>query len=84
MFLVWEMAMSTAIVDYDSMKCPRCRELMQKGYLRAESLVGGAKWHRERNALASGGEKIMGTDLGGNVWLEGFRCDKCRTLVLHY
>ncbi len=57
---------------------------MEKGSLAAESLTGGAKWHKSRSVLALGGEKIGDYTLGGMVWFDGFRCAKCRILVLGF
>ncbi len=57
---------------------------MEPGYLCAESFIGGAKWTTTKTLLAIGGEPIKGTDAGGNVYLEGFRCRSCRMLSLRY
>ena len=57
---------------------------MEPGYLRTESLIDGAKWTTKKTLLATGGERIKGTDAGGNVYLEGFRCRACRILSLRY
>lgn len=57
---------------------------MESGYLRAESFIGGAKWTRKKTLLGVGGEPIVGTDPGGNVYLPGFRCTSCRVLTLRY
>jgi hypothetical protein len=57
---------------------------MKSGYLRAESFIGGAKWTTKKSLLGIGGEPIVGTDLGGNVYLAGFRCASCRILSLRY
>lgn len=57
---------------------------MEHGFLRAESFIGGAKWAVKRTLLGAGGEPIAGTDSGGNVYIEGFRCRGCRYLSLHY
>ncbi len=57
---------------------------MEPGYLRTESLIDGAKWTTKKTFLGLGGERVMGTDAGGNVYLEGFRCRACRILSLRY
>lgn len=57
---------------------------MEPGYLRAESFIGGANWTTKKTVLGIGGEPIAGTDVGGNVYLEGFRCPTCRVLTLRY
>ncbi len=66
------------------MNCPQCNGPMESGYLRAESFIDGAKWTTKKTLLAIGGERIKGTDAGGNVYLEGFRCRSCRILSLQY
>jgi hypothetical protein len=57
---------------------------MENGSLGAESITGGAKWHRSRTTLALGGEKIGDYRWDGMVWFDGFRCLKCRLLVLTF
>ena len=66
------------------MNCPNCDAAMDSGYLVAESLLGGAKWTRRKTRLAAGGEALTAPDAWGNVYLGGFRCGECRTLVLAY
>ncbi len=65
-------------------KCPYCQSDMEPGSVAAESLTGGAKWHRNRSMLALGGEKIGDYTSGGMVWFDGFRCPTCRLLLLKY
>jgi hypothetical protein len=57
---------------------------MASGHLVAESLLGGAKWTAKKTRLAAGGESLVSPDSWGNVYLDGFRCPGCRTLVLRY
>ncbi len=57
---------------------------MQKGFLVAESYLGGAKWVSRRTRLAGDGERIVNPDTWGNVYLAGLRCRSCRTLALRY
>jgi hypothetical protein len=57
---------------------------MEKGCVGAESITGGAKWHKSRSVLALGGEKIGDYRWDGMVWFDGFRCTKCRLLVLNF
>ncbi|MGA8276278.1 MAG: PF20097 family protein [Thermoplasmata archaeon] len=64
--------------------CPSCQEPMEKGCVAAESITGGAKWHKSRSLLAVGGEKIGDYRWDGMVWFDGFRCAKCRLLVLSF
>jgi len=64
--------------------CPNCGSAMESGSVAAESLVGGAKWHKARSTLALGGEKIGDYTTGGMVWFDGYRCVKCRILLMRY
>ncbi len=64
--------------------CPSCGKAMEAGFLVAESMLGGAKWMRERTRLAVGGEPIQPPDSWGNVYLAGLRCTSCRLLTLRY
>ena len=64
--------------------CPSCQSPMEKGCVGAESITGGAKWHKSRSVLALGGEKIGDYRWDGMVWFDGFRCTKCRLLVLNF
>lgn len=64
--------------------CPNCTKPMAPGWLGSESFIGGAKWYQERNTLALGGEPLVKPDLLGMVYIEGFRCKACNTLLLRY
>ncbi len=57
---------------------------MEPGSVAAESITGGAKWHKKRSTLALGGEKIGDYTRGGMVWFDGYRCPTCRLLLLKY
>ena len=57
---------------------------MNSGFLAAESLMGGAKWMARKTRLAVGGDALVSPDAWGNVYIGGFRCSACRTLVLSY
>ncbi len=57
---------------------------MDRGYLVAESLLGGAKWTARKTKLAAGGQRLVDPDGWGNVYLPGFRCSSCRILSLRY
>ena len=74
----------TPMNESDSITCPKCGAAMEAGSVAAESLVGGAKWHKSRSTLALGGEKIGDYTTGGLVWFDGFRCSKCRILLMRY
>ncbi len=64
--------------------CPYCQSAMEPGSVAAESITGGAKWHKKRSTLALGGEKIGDYTRGGMVWFDGYRCPTCRLLLLKY
>ncbi|HEX9341737.1 MAG TPA: PF20097 family protein [Thermoplasmata archaeon] len=64
--------------------CPQCGRPMESGYLRTESFIDGAKWTTKKTVLGLGGERIKGTNAGGNVYLDGFRCASCRILSLRH
>jgi hypothetical protein len=55
---------------------------MERGVLGAESLLGGAKWYREKSALALGGEKVGEYSANGMAWLDGYRCRPCRLALV--
>lgn len=57
---------------------------MQRGAAGVMSYAAGMTWHKERSALALGGETIVHAPLGGMVWLEGWRCATCRLLQVRY
>lgn len=64
--------------------CPNCAKPMAAGFLGSESFVSGSKWFLERTRLAFGGEELMKPNSFGMVYLPGFRCRECRTLLLNY
>jgi hypothetical protein len=57
---------------------------MSPGFLGSESFIGGSKWFLERTKLAFGGEEVAQPNTFGMVYIEGFRCRDCKTLVLKY
>lgn len=68
------------------MKCPDCGKRMKKGYFWAEAAVGGVgpKWFEKMSPVPLGGEILARQDSMGNAWIEGHRCEACRTLILRY
>ncbi len=64
--------------------CPNCSKPMAPGFLGSESFVGGSKWFLERTRLAFGGEEVSKPNAFGMVYLAGFRCRECKTLLLRY
>jgi hypothetical protein len=65
-------------------KCPHCDGEMEPGYLGSESFISGMKWFKEKTVLALGGEKIKEPGMSGMVYLDGFICRKCSTMVVTY
>jgi hypothetical protein len=57
---------------------------MAPGFLGSESFIGGSKWYLERTRLAFGGEEVAKPNMMGMVYIAGFRCRECRTLMLQY
>ncbi len=64
--------------------CPECGRKMDRGFLVAESYIGGAKWVARKTRLAGGGSRLVPPDAWGNVYFGGHRCTRCRLLVLAY
>ncbi|MBI4415794.1 MAG: hypothetical protein HY557_02280 [Euryarchaeota archaeon] len=64
--------------------CPSCGKPMERGFLVAESLIGGAKWVEKKTRLAIRGSPVASADRWGNVYLSGFRCPDCHRLLLAY
>lgn len=57
---------------------------MESGYLAAESFLAGAKWATKKGRLGARGPTLVDPDGLGMVYLEGFRCQGCKALFLHY
>jgi hypothetical protein len=57
---------------------------MAPGFMGSESLVSGSKWFLERTRLAFGGEELAKPNNFGMVYIPGFRCRDCKTLLLQY
>ncbi len=74
------------------MKCPKCNEEMEHGFLNAgrnpESLAYGAinaTWDLEKNAFSSSEDFIaLPEEDCGSFVIEGERCLSCRVLLLSY
>ncbi len=64
--------------------CPECGSRLGSGTLGFVTYLGGPRWYRKRTTLALGGQNVVPKPLGGMVWIDGFRCEKCRLLLLHY
>ena len=67
-----------------STKCPHCGGDMDQGFLGSESFISGMKWFKEKTVLALGGEKIKEPGMSGMVYLDGFICRNCQTMVVTY
>ena len=65
-------------------KCPNCGKNMEQGYVGSESLISGMKWFMKKKALGLGGELILKPDATGMVYVDAFRCKKCKTVVFSY
>ncbi|MFH0815375.1 MAG: PF20097 family protein [Methanobacteriota archaeon] len=65
-------------------KCPKCGQPMEAGYLGTESLVGGAKWYLKKTVLALDGEKLKEPDMSGMVYIDSLRCKECRVILARY
>lgn len=68
----------------EAQKCPKCGAQMEQGFLGSESFISGMKWFKEKTILALGGEKIKDPGLSGMVYLDGFLCRNCKTIVVAY
>lgn len=64
--------------------CPNCAKPMAPGFLGSESFSGGSKWFLERTRLAFGGEELAKPNAFSMVYIPGFRCRECHTLLLRY
>lgn len=78
------MGIQVAETAEEAQKCPKCGAQMEKGFLGSESFISGMKWFKEKTILALGGEKIKDPGLSGMVYLDGFLCRKCQTMVVAY
>jgi len=64
--------------------CPNCSKPMAPVFLGSESFIGGSKWFLERTRLAFGGDEIAKPNTYGMVYIGGFRCRECKSLLLQY
>ena len=65
-------------------RCPQCQKPMDSGTLGFFTYLGGARWFPRRNSWMTGGDPIVKNPLGGDTWIDGLRCPKCRLLLLSY
>ncbi len=65
-------------------RCPGCGENMDPGSLGVLSHVAGALWYKRRTLLATGGQTVVSAPLGGMIYLDGARCERCRLMLLRY
>ena len=79
-----ESGLRGGILVEESQRCPQCQEPMDLGTLGFFILAGGARWFQERSLLMLNGDPIVKNRLGGDTWIDGFRCPKCRLLLLTY
>jgi len=74
----------SGVLVEESGRCPQCEESMDLGTLGFFTLAGGARWFKERSWLMLNGDPIIKNPLGGDTWLDGFRCRRCRLLLIRY
>jgi len=79
-----EFRLPGGILSEETRRCPQCQEPMGLGSLGFYTFLGGARWYKERDSLMLGGDPIVKHPLGGDTWIDGFRCHKCRLLLLSY
>ena len=71
------------------MKCPKCGEEMEPGYLRvwfSGAINAGPKWYKEGEKpglLSSGGDEFPYA-IADATEIDGFLCRECVTLVLNW
>lgn len=64
--------------------CPRCGAPIETGFLQVETFMSGPRWVRRKSMLGLGGDWVAKTGLTGLVFLEGWRCGRCRRMTLAY
>jgi Domain of unknown function (DUF6487) len=64
--------------------CPNCSKPMAPGFLGSGGMFEGSKWFLERTRLAFGGDEVAKPNSFGMVYIPGFRCRECRTMLLQY
>jgi hypothetical protein len=66
------------------MKCPECGTEMEPGFLGVSSYyLNRPSWFKKKARLGTGGEPLAGSKTN-LVYFAGFRCQKCRGLILKY
>ena len=68
--------------------CPRCHAPMDIGSLASEVKLEGPKWFANRHAtgahLGIGGESLGVPTNALLGWFDGYRCPRCRLMLLSY
>jgi hypothetical protein len=64
------------------MKCPKCGEIMDEGYLAVYGMFRGMKWLEKPSYFAVGGETILPMTQPGEP--QAHRCVSCRLVVFPY
>jgi hypothetical protein len=67
------------------MKCPKCGEEMEEGFMSVPVGLSMARWNIERNkGNPYIGEVVAVPNLWGELDMAGGRCRTCRLLALPY
>jgi hypothetical protein len=64
--------------------CPNCGMEMEPGFLGTERIFSDVSWFKERTMFGTGGESLSIKDKMGMIYIDGYRCTSCKTLLLKY
>jgi len=64
--------------------CPFCNNNLEHGYIGSESLISGIKWFEKKKLSGLGGKIIKDPGLTGMVYIEAYRCTKCKKIIFDY
>ena len=64
--------------------CPVCGKPMEPGFLGTERVFSDVGWFKEKSVFGTGGESLSLKDRLSMIYVEGFRCKDCKTLLLKY
>jgi hypothetical protein len=57
---------------------------MEPGFLGTERVFSDVGWFKEKSVFGTGGESLSLKDRLSMIYIEGFRCKDCKTLLLKY
>ncbi|MHA1954889.1 MAG: PF20097 family protein [Candidatus Heimdallarchaeaceae archaeon] len=63
--------------------CPDCGSGMEVGSIGVESLIFGVQWF-QGNEIGRGGDIIKPPNSSGIIYLRGYRCQNCKTVMFKY